>query len=137
MWKRSFIKNSFKGFEGQHKTKKLSSKRACIPVLTDTLKDILYDQSGGDYMVFISSREIRNNPALLWENDEVVLTVNGEPKAVVIKIDGDPKMVLDLIEKVKAQMAVEELRMFSLKKGLNKLLSDEIEKIIEEVRKEK
>ncbi len=88
-------------------------------------------------MVFISSREIRNNPALLWENDEVVLTVNGEPKAVVIKIDGDPKMVLDLIEKVKAQMAVEELRMFSLKKGLNKLLSDEIEKIIEEVRKEK
>ena len=88
-------------------------------------------------MVFISSREIRNNPALLWKNDEVVLTVNGKPKAVVIKIDGDPKIVLDLIEKVKAQMAVEELRIFSLKKGLNNLSDGEIEKIIEEVRREK
>ena len=137
MWKRSFIKNASKVFESHHETKKLSSKRACIPVLIDTLKDILYDQNGGDYMVFISSREIRNNPALLWKNDEVVLTVNGKPKALVIKIDGDPKEILDLIEKVKVQMAVEELRMFSLKKGLNKLSSDEIEKIIEEVRKER
>ncbi len=88
-------------------------------------------------MVFISSREIRNNPALLWKNDEVVITVNGKPKAVVIRIDDDPKMVLDLIEKVKAQMAVEELRIFSLEKGLNKLSGDEIEKIIEEVRRER
>ena len=88
-------------------------------------------------MRFISSREVRNNPALLWKDDEAVLTVNGKPKAVVIKIDGDPKVVLDLIEKVRVQMAVEELRMFSIKKGLNRLSNDEIEKIIEEVRKER
>ncbi len=88
-------------------------------------------------MMFISSREIRNNPALLWKDDEAVLTVNGKPKAVVIKIEGDPKKILDLIEKVKVQMAVEELRMFSIKKGLNKLSNDEIEEIIEEVRKER
>ncbi len=88
-------------------------------------------------MIFISSREVRSNPALLWKNDEAVLTVNGKPKAVVIKIDGDPKVVLDLIEKVRVQMAVEELRMFSIKKGLNRLSNDEIEKIIEEVRKER
>ena len=87
-------------------------------------------------MIFISSSEIRNNPELLWKDDEAVLTVNGKPKAVVIKIEGDPKAALDLIEKVRVQMAVEELRMFSLKKGLNKLSNDEIEKIIEEVRKE-
>ncbi len=88
-------------------------------------------------MMFISSREIRNNPALLWKDDEAVLTVNGKPKAVVIKIEGDPKKILDLIEKVKVQMAVEELRMFSIKKGLNKLSNDEIEEMIEEVKKER
>ena len=88
-------------------------------------------------MIFISSREIRKNPAVLWKNDEVVLTVNGKPRAVVIKIDGDPKEVLDLVEKVRVQLAVEKLRMFSMEKGLNKLSEDEIEKIIEEVRKEK
>lgn len=88
-------------------------------------------------MRFVSSRDIRNNPAVLWKNDETVITVNGKPKAVVMRIDGDPKEILDFIERMRVQMAVEKLRMFSLEKGLNKFSEDEIEEIIREARKQK
>jgi hypothetical protein len=88
-------------------------------------------------MRFVSSREIRNNPAVLWKNDETVITVNGKPKVIVMKIDGDLKEILNFIEKIRVQIAVEKLRMFSLEKGLNKLSDDEIEEIVREVRKEK
>ncbi|PLV56747.1 hypothetical protein [Thermotoga sp. SG1] len=85
-------------------------------------------------MRFVSSRDIRNNPAVLWKDNETVITVNGKPKAIVMKIDGDPKEILDFIEKIRVQMAVEKLRMFSLEKGLNKLSEDEIEEIIREAK---
>ena len=88
-------------------------------------------------MLFVSSKEIRDNPAILWKNDEVILTVNGKPRAIVIRIDGDPKEMLDTIKKARTQLAVEKLRMFSLEKGLNDLSEEDIEKIIKEVRKEK
>jgi len=86
-------------------------------------------------MRFVSSRDIRNNPAVLWKDDETVITVNGKPKAIVMKIDGDPKEILDFIEKIRVQMAVEKLRLFSLEKGLDKLSEDEIEEIVREARK--
>jgi len=43
-------------------------------------------------MKFISSREIRSNPARLWEvtgNDESVITVNGKPRAIVVAVGDD------------------------------------------------
>jgi len=86
-------------------------------------------------MRFVSSRDIRNNPAVLWKDDETVITVNGKPKAIVMKIDGDPKEILDFIEKIRVQMSVEKLRLFSLEKGLDKLSEDEIEEIVREARK--
>jgi NAD kinase len=85
---------------------------------------------------FVSSRDIRNNPAVLWKDSEAVITVNGKPKAVVVRIDGDPKEILDFIEKIRVQMAVEKLRVFSLEKGLNKLSENEIEEIVREARKQ-
>ncbi|GAB4319724.1 nucleotidyltransferase domain-containing protein [Pseudothermotoga elfii] len=106
-------------------------------VLLDMLWDISYDFSGGDDMRFVSSRDIRNNPAVLWKDDETVITVNGKPKAIVMKIDGDPKEILDFIEKIRVQMAVEKLRLFSLEKGLDRLSEDEIEEIVREARKQK
>ncbi|KUK22345.1 MAG: DNA polymerase beta domain protein region [Thermotoga petrophila] len=83
-------------------------------------------------MRFVSIRDIRNNPAVLWKDSEAVITVNRKPKAVVMRIGGDPKEILDFIEKMRVQMAVEKLRMFSLEKGLDKLSDDEIEKIVRE-----
>ncbi|HHT10635.1 MAG TPA: type II toxin-antitoxin system Phd/YefM family antitoxin, partial [Candidatus Atribacteria bacterium] len=38
-------------------------------------------------MKFVSSKELRNNPAELWKSinkEEVIITVNGKPKAIVI-----------------------------------------------------
>lgn len=90
------------------------------------------DINGGDNVRFVSSRDIRNNPAVLWKDSEAVIKVNGKPKAVVMRIDGDPKEILDFIEKMRVQMAVEKLRMFSLEKGLNKLSKAEVEKIVRE-----
>lgn len=72
---------------------------------------------------------------MLWKDNETVITVNGKPKAIVMKIDGDPKEILDFMEKIRVQMAVEKLRLFSLEKGLDKLSEDEIEEIVREARK--
>lgn len=88
-------------------------------------------------MIFVSSRDVKANPAVLWKNDEVVVTVNGKPKAIVIKIDGDPKEIFDAVDSVRAQIALEKLRLYSIEKGLDKLTDEEIEKIIREVRSHK
>ncbi|WP_461791106.1 hypothetical protein [Pseudothermotoga sp.] len=47
-----------------------------------------------------------------------------------MKIDGDPKEVLDFMEKIRVQTAVEKLRLFSLEKGLDKLSEEEVEKYL-------
>ena len=53
-------------------------------------------------MKFITSREIRSNPARLWEgpgSDESVITVNGKPRAIVIAAGTDVEETLSAIRK--------------------------------------
>ena len=89
-------------------------------------------------MNFISSREIRSNPARLWElpaNDETVITVNGKPRAIVLAIGDDLEETLFAMRRARASSALEKIRIFSREKGLEDLSEQEIEAEISHSRK--
>jgi len=88
-------------------------------------------------MKFITSREIRSNPARLWEgpgSDESVITVNGKPRAIVIAAGTDVEETLSAIRRGRAGTALEKIRLYAQKKGLNELSDDEIAAEIRQAR---
>ena len=88
-------------------------------------------------MKFISSREIRSNPARLWElplSDEAVITVNGKPRAIVVAIENDLEETLASVRRARAASALEKIRMHARDHGLDTLSDKEIEAEIRKVR---
>jgi antitoxin (DNA-binding transcriptional repressor) of toxin-antitoxin stability system len=84
-------------------------------------------------MKFISSREIRSNPARLWEvtgNDESVITVNGKPRAIVVAVGEDLEETLASLRRARAFNALEKIRISAREKGLETLSDQEIEQEI-------
>lgn len=92
-------------------------------------------------MRFMTSKELRNNPSKLWQsktNEETVITVNGKPKAIVIEVENDEiEEQLKSIRRAKAQMALDKLRAYSIKRGLNKLTDEEILAEVKKIRNQK
>jgi PHD/YefM family antitoxin component YafN of YafNO toxin-antitoxin module len=81
-------------------------------------------------MNFISSREIRSNPARLWEvtgNDETVITVNGKPRAIVLAVGEDLEETLTTMRRARASAALEKIRITSREKGLDTISEQDIE----------
>jgi antitoxin (DNA-binding transcriptional repressor) of toxin-antitoxin stability system len=91
-------------------------------------------------MKYIATRDLRSNPSAVWETldegSEVIVTVNGKPKAIMIKADEDLEFLIKAISRAKAELAVERMRLQSLKIGLDSLSEEEIEREIAESRKE-
>jgi antitoxin (DNA-binding transcriptional repressor) of toxin-antitoxin stability system len=91
-------------------------------------------------MKYIATRDLRNNPSAIWETldegSEVVVTVNGKPKAIMIKADDDLEFLMKAITRAKAELAVERMRLQSLRLGLDRLSSEEIESEISKSRQE-
>jgi len=88
-------------------------------------------------MKFITSREIRSNPARLWEvreGDEAVITVNGKPRAIVVAIGDDLEETLATVRRARATSAIEKIRMQSRELKLDTLPETEIEAEIRKVR---
>lgn len=89
-------------------------------------------------MKFITSREIRSNPARLWEgsrDDESVITVNGKPRAIVIAAGEDLETTLQAVRKARAALALEKIRIESRKTGTDRFTGTEIDEEIRQVRK--
>jgi hypothetical protein len=89
-------------------------------------------------MKFITSREIRSNPARLWEGSrdfESIITVNGKPRAIVIGTGEDPEATLQAVRKARAALAIERIRNESLKTGMDKIPENGIDNEIRQVRK--
>jgi PHD/YefM family antitoxin component YafN of YafNO toxin-antitoxin module len=89
-------------------------------------------------MKFISSREIRSNPARLWEatgSDETVITVNGKPRAIVLAVGDDLEETLATMRRARTSAALEKIRISSCEKGLDKMSEQEIEAEISHSRK--
>ncbi|MDD5187562.1 MAG: hypothetical protein PHF57_05070, partial [Methanoregula sp.] len=75
-------------------------------------------------MKFISSREIRSNPARLWEvtgNDESVITVNGKPRAIVVAVGEDLEVTLASLRRARAFLALEKIRISARENQLETL----------------
>ncbi len=88
-------------------------------------------------MKFISSREIRSNPARLWEvtgDDESVITVNGKPRAIVVAVGDDLEETLASLRRARAFNALEKIRIYARKKGIKALSDQEIEQEINQSR---
>ena len=88
-------------------------------------------------MKFITSREIRSNPARLWEgpgSDESVITVNGKPRAIVIAAGTDVEETWLQSGRGRAGAALEKIRLYAQKKGLDELSDEEIAAEIRQAR---
>jgi len=91
-------------------------------------------------MKFISSRDIKTNPSILWKDldkESMIITVNGKPKGIVIEAVEPIDLLLSIIRQVKAQTAVEKLRISALENGLDHLTDQEIQYEIKEARNQK
>jgi antitoxin (DNA-binding transcriptional repressor) of toxin-antitoxin stability system len=89
-------------------------------------------------MKFITSREVRSNPARLWEvtgSDESVITVNGKPRAIVVAVGEDLEETLTAFRRARAFTALEKIRICAGEKGLENLSDQEIDKEISRLRK--
>jgi prevent-host-death family protein len=89
-------------------------------------------------MKFVTSREIRANPATLWEvrdSGETVITVNGRPTALVIPVGDDLENTIATVRKARASAALERIRLFARERGLDALSNDEIGREIAKSRK--
>jgi hypothetical protein len=81
-------------------------------------------------MRYISSAEIRSNPALLWkdgEEQETIITVNGKPKVLALAFSGDPEELMSLIRRLRAERSIEMMWQSSEEKGNNHLTMEEID----------
>ncbi len=92
-------------------------------------------------MKYIATRELRSNPSSLWDTldqgMEVIVTLNGKPKAVIIKADEDLDLLLKAITRAKAELSIERMRRQSLKNGLDKMSDEDIAREVKEARKER
>jgi hypothetical protein len=91
-------------------------------------------------MEFVPYRLLRNQPKelrrKLEEQGELVVTVDGEPMAVMLSVPkGSLEDLVMLLSRVRAQLAVAALREQSRQTGLDRLSPDEIDEIVQEVRR--
>jgi hypothetical protein len=91
-------------------------------------------------MEFVPYRLLRNQPKelrrKLEEQGELVVTVDGEPMAVMLSIPkGSLEDLVLLLSRARAQLAVAALREQSRQSGLDRLPPDEVDEIVQEVRR--
>jgi antitoxin (DNA-binding transcriptional repressor) of toxin-antitoxin stability system len=93
-------------------------------------------------MEFVPYRLLRNQPKelrrKLEEKGELVVTVNGEPMAIMLPVPkGSLEDMVMLLSQVRAQLAVAAMREDARQKGLDHLTPDEIDEVVEDVRRER
>ena len=90
-------------------------------------------------MQFVPYRLLRDQPnelrRRLEEQGELVVTVNGEPLALMLSIPkGNPEDFVFLISRVRAQLAVAEIREGASKSERNRMSSEDIDALIKQTR---
>ena len=88
-------------------------------------------------MKFITSREVRSNPARLWEgtgSDESVITVNGKPRAIVVAVGEDLEETLTAFRRARVSTALEKIRQSARENRLETLSEQEIDTEINRLR---
>lgn len=88
---------------------------------------------------FVNYRDLRNTPSAVWEalgeNEALAIVSNGEPRALMLAIeDGDVDGAMQLIRRVRAQMALAHLRADAARRGADQLTEADIEGEVRAVR---
>jgi hypothetical protein len=90
-------------------------------------------------MKTLTIRDFRTRPRqareALAREREALLTVNGEPVAVMLAIDDGLDEAVALIERVRAQRAVRELRAAARRSGADRLSTAALARLIGDVRR--
>jgi antitoxin (DNA-binding transcriptional repressor) of toxin-antitoxin stability system len=90
-------------------------------------------------MKFVSSRDVRNNPAQLREavgSEDVVLTAGGKPFAIAVGVDEDEvEETLELLRRVRALRAMSRMQTDAEERRLGEMSTDEIDAEIRAARK--
>jgi len=93
-------------------------------------------------MKFMSVREFRLNTGKvrrsMEQDDEVVLTANGQPFAIVSRIHAETfDRELDAIRRARAKVALDRVRDSAVKAGTSGMTPIELESVIRNVRRNK
>ena len=93
-------------------------------------------------MEFLTSRDLRLNPKQVWKRlrkDRFgVVMLNGKPRFLVSPIDASVlEKALYLFNRLRAEIAVEDMQRTSKLKKLDKMSSAEIDKVIRRARGKK
>lgn len=91
-------------------------------------------------MRFVSVRDLRGRSAQIWRQlarfREMVITSNGKPIAIISSTSEDSvEESLAAIRKARAFAALDAIRRESARRGLDKMSMEEIDAIIQEIRK--
>jgi prevent-host-death family protein len=90
-------------------------------------------------MKYVSSREFRLQPSAIWQilqqGEDIVVTSHGKPFGVLIGTD-ESKVheLLNEVVKLRARLAVSNMRQQARARGLDKLSQAEINRLVEESR---
>jgi hypothetical protein len=94
-------------------------------------------------MEFIPYRMLRNEPTALRkklaDQGELIVTVEGKPFAVMIDLTSNESMedILLMVSRLRAQMAVREVRSQARRKGLDEVSDADIDALIQKTRAER
>ena len=93
-------------------------------------------------MKFISVRDLRLKPGDVWKelkvNKDIVITSNGKPIAILNPVnDSNLESSITALRRARALLALEEIQMEAVSKGLDKLTDKEIEDEIKAARAER
>lgn len=91
---------------------------------------------------FVSARDLRNTPSAVWdaldEHEAVAIVANGEPRALLLEIEaGDVDGTLQLVRRVRAQMALSRLRTDAARCGVDRMTPEDIDAEIAAARAER
>ena len=92
-------------------------------------------------MKFVNVRELRVHPGEVWkllhQNENLVLTSNGKPFAFLIETNEEQfEEHLTELRRTRARTTISRIREHAHETGLDKLSQKEIDKIIQQARRE-
>ncbi|MCL2317276.1 MAG: hypothetical protein FWC46_09370 [Actinomycetia bacterium] len=92
-------------------------------------------------MRFMSVREFRQSTTTVWqaldEGDEIVLTNNGQPRALVVPVTGETlDEMVDGFVSARLGIAIRQMQEASVAAGTDTMTMEEIDAIIADVRRE-
>ena len=93
-------------------------------------------------MNLITVRDLRNRSGEVWkrlaQHQELIVTSNGRPVALLTPVDeGDVEKTLAMLRRVRAQVAVSQMRETAAARGADQMTSDEIDEEVRQARQER